>query len=149
MKKITQSIFYMLSAVMLLTMFACEKEEEVLKFTETGASFPSVLYQSRFVLTYAKGASIPLEAKFVSRDPIKEVILKRIVLGATAATNDTSIVLTRPYQSAFSTLKKADTVVFDYKVPETIASRVRVTLRTEVVTEKNLRSGTNMTFTVQ
>jgi Kef-type K+ transport system membrane component KefB len=72
--------------------------------------------------SYVTGATITLEAQYISYGTIREVNLLQVAsrrpAGSTAAVLDTVVVRRVPYMPSFSRFKQCDTTVFTYTVPD-------------------------------
>jgi hypothetical protein len=77
---------------------------------------------------YAAGASFKTELQFFSIDPVKEINLYETV-GAGTKTKLT----TWPYASAYSSIKKLDTLLVPYTVNATLASGTSIKLDFEIL----------------
>jgi len=111
---------------------------------------------------YTTGATITLEAQFLSYSPIREISLSQILtrrLSATAPlTVDTVRVRTVPYSRAFSPTKQCDTLLLSYVVPPdaqlpraTGTGTLTVRLMVQVLNQNGLfkNRSTLTTFTVR
>jgi hypothetical protein len=111
---------------------------------------------------YATGATITLEAQFLSYSPIREISLSQILtrrLNAMAPlTTDTVRVQTVPYSRAFSPTKQCDTLLLNYVVPPdaqlpraTGTGTLTVRLMVQVLNQNTLfkNRSTLTTFTVR
>ncbi|WP_133272047.1 hypothetical protein [Hymenobacter radiodurans] len=94
---------------------SCDDELDE-NYTEVGPQLPTLLASTSNPDTkYAVGETVPLEINFASQgEPIKEVL----VLQKVEPSRDSVVVQTIPYQPAYSRLKRADTLVVRYVVPQ-------------------------------
>jgi len=85
--------------------------------------------------SYAAGATFKTELQFFSVDPVKEINLYETI--GTAAKNK---VATYPYASAYSAIKKLDTLLVPYTVSAALTSGTSIKLDYEIlnVNTKNL-----------
>lgn len=107
---------------------SCDEELDEL-YTEVGPQFPTILANSSFTpaAKYAVGETVSLEINFAPQTPpIKEIL----VLQKVEPSRDSVVVQTIPYQPAYSRIKRADTLVVRYVVPEGAnKSLIRVDVR--------------------
>jgi len=85
--------------------------------------------------SYAAGATFKTELQFFSVDPVKEINLYETI-GATAKNK----VATYPYASAYSAIKKLDTLLVPYMVGAALTSGTSIKLEYEImnVNTKNI-----------
>jgi uncharacterized FlgJ-related protein len=126
---------------------SCYKESYWLddNATGTGKFFPNVFFNNLDSTSFSTGGSVRCYIEYWSKDKIKEIRFYDSIGTARRA-----VVATIPYTPAYSTFKKADTLVYNYKVPATVASKTNIRLDAEVVNENGLtRVSNRLTFAVK
>jgi hypothetical protein len=79
------------------------------------------------------GYTLKAELQYFSSDPVKEVNLY-----TTVGTGTRTKVLTIPYASAYSTIKKLDTLLVPYSVPTGLTAGTAIKLEYEILNQNTL-----------
>lgn len=123
----------------------CEEELDQ-NYTEVGPQFPTVLGNNDFTVAskYAVGETVSLGLTFAAQtDPIREIL----VLQKVEPSRDSVVVQTIPYQPAYSRLKRADTLVVRYVVPEA-ANKALIRVDVRVVSQSGQSKTRSTAFRV-
>ncbi|HTL09923.1 MAG TPA: hypothetical protein VL307_16730 [Chitinophagaceae bacterium] len=135
-------LFIALLATLAAGIASCEKSKDYIvdESTRSGGYLPvstnalldvnnnTTIGTSASSTKYAPGAVVKTELQFFSIDPIKEINLFETVGAGTKTKVGASI----PYASAYSSIKKLDTLLVSYTVP-TAASGTTIKLEYEIM----------------
>ncbi|GAB2453443.1 hypothetical protein GCM10011375_00380 [Hymenobacter qilianensis] len=124
---------------------SCDDELDE-NYTEVGPQLPTVLANTSFTpdTKYAVGETVPLEINFASQgEPIREVL----VLQKVEPSRDSVVVQTIPYQPAYSRIKRADTLVVRYVVPQA-ANKAIIRVDVRVVSQNGQSKTRSAAFRV-
>ena len=95
-------------------------------------------------LTVASGATIQLDLRYWSDDPIDKVNL-RATVGAAAK----QMISTTAYQKAYSTVSRTDSLLLPYAVPTGLTTGSSIVMEVEVVNKNTLTKLSTLTLKIQ
>lgn len=83
--------------------------------------------------TVASGSTVQLDLRYWSDDPIDKINLR-----STVGTGDQQLVSTTPYQKAYSSISRTDSLIMAYPVPTGLGTGTKIVLEAEVVNKNTL-----------
>lgn len=93
----------------------------------------------------SSGGTVQLDLRYWSDDPIDKVNLR-----ATVGTGAQQLVSATPYQKAYSSVSRTDSLLISYPVPSGLAAGTSIALEVEVVNKNTLaKKGAPITLKVQ
>lgn len=128
-----------LLATGLLIITSCYKSTNWLdEVADPGKFIPNIFFNNLDSATFSKGSSVRCNLEYWSKDAIKEIQIYDSI--GTAARK---LVATIPYAPAYSTIKKSDTLIYQYTVPASAASNATIRLDAVAVGANGLNRTSN------
>lgn len=90
------------------------------------------------------GSVINLDLRYWSEDEIDQINFRDSV-GSAAK----KLFLNKPYQKAYSTVSRTDSLLAPYQVPAGLASNTKIIIEAEVVNKNSLKKASTLTLTVK
>ncbi|ATP58146.1 hypothetical protein CPT03_17580 [Pedobacter ginsengisoli] len=92
----------------------------------------------------AAGASVQLDLRYWSDEQIDKINLR-----STVGANAQALVSTTPYQKAYSTVSRTDSLLLGYQVPGDLAKGTSIVMEVEVVNKNTLTKKQTLTLKIQ
>lgn len=92
----------------------------------------------------AAGANVQLDLRYWSDEEIDKINLR-----STVGTNAQALVSTTPYQKAYSTISRTDSLLLGYQVPDGLTKGTSVIMEVEVVNKNTLTKKSTLTLKIQ
>lgn len=90
------------------------------------------------------GSVVNLDLRYWSEDEIDQINFRDSV-----GTTVKKLFLNKPYQKAYSTVSRTDSLLAPYQVPAGLASNTKIIIEAEVVNKNSLKKVSTLTLTVK
>jgi hypothetical protein len=141
------------SGVIAAVIAGCKKDDPnqflkdnvtVVGYNPVIASFTTVPASTTATTTVAAGATVKLDLRYWSDDAIDKVNLN-----ATIGTAAKTTISTTPYQKAYSSVSRTDSLNLQYQVPAGTASGTTIVVEAQVINKNTLTAASTVNLKVQ